>query len=44
VLDFAFSILLGIWMTETVEKFFLKVRDKYFPSRVQVVYGNNLVS
>ena len=36
LLNFTCSIFIGILMTEKVERFFLKVRDKYFPSRVQI--------
>lgn len=30
-----FSILIGILITNTVEKFFLKIRDRKFPNRIQ---------
>lgn len=35
------SILLGFFMTFTIEKYFLKVRDKFFPSREKFIISQN---
>lgn len=32
-LSFILSVIVGKWMTDYIEKYFLRIRDKYYPSR-----------